>query len=158
MTTRKIRPAARPAAATAATPLSTQADAGRQQMAVASESTDAVLRGFEAICKINDRALQGALARFTTAAGKYETPREPLELLAIPGELVRMQFEGAASYWQELSGAALEMQAELLGCSSHLVDSDALLQTASAMDALPGFPFYGFDRLFGNGGTGAGRA
>jgi hypothetical protein len=43
----------------------------------------------------------------------------------------------------------MEMQAELLGCSSHLVDSDALLQTASAVDALPGFPFYGIDRIIG---------
>jgi hypothetical protein len=138
MTARKIRTSARPAAAGTPAP----SDTGRQQIAVATEGADAMRRGFEAMRQINDRAVQSALLRFATAAEKYKAPHQPLELLAIPTELVRSQFEEAASYWQELSGAALEMQAELLNCSTHLVDSDAMLQTASAMDAFPAFPFF----------------
>lgn len=143
-TPRKAKPAAAPLAAWSA-----PADSGRQQLAVASESADAMVRGFEAMRKIHDAAMQGALARYTAAAQKLATPRQPMELVAIPTDLLRSEIEGVASYWQALSGAAMEMQAELLGCSSHLVDSDALLQTVSAVDALPGFPFYGFDRFFG---------
>ncbi len=143
-TPRKLKPAAAPLAGWA-----TPADSGRQQLAVASESADAMVRGFEAIRKINDGAMQSALARYTAAARKLATPRQPMELVAIPADLMRSEIEGVTSYWQALSAAAMEMQAELLGCSSHLVDSDALLQTASAVDALPGFPFYGIDRIFG---------
>jgi hypothetical protein len=151
MTARKTRPTTRPAAAASVARQPAPTENERQQMAVATEGAEAVRRGFEAIRQINDRAVQSALVRFTAAAEKYRTPREPLELLAIPAELMRSQIEGAATYWQELSSAALEMQAELLGCSSHLVDSDAMLQTASAMDALPAFPFYSFERMFGAG-------
>lgn len=150
---KKTRPASTPVAAARPAPT----ENGRQQIAVATEGADAMVRGFEAMRKINDRAVQSALVRFTAAAEKYKTPCEPLELLAIPTELLRSQIEGATSYWQELSGAALEMQAELLNCSSHLVDSDAMLQTASVMDAFPAFPFYGFDRMFGATGGHTGR-
>jgi hypothetical protein len=141
MTARKK--ARNPAAqAAATTPVAVQPDTVRQQIAVASESAQAMRRGFDAMRKINDRALQGALARFTSAAGKYAKPREPLALLAIPADLMRTEMQEAASYWQDLSGAALEMQAELLGCSSHLVDSDAVLETVSAVDTLPAFPLF----------------
>lgn len=138
MTARKSRPTA-VAAVDTASPNSID----RQQIAVASEGADAMRRGFEAMRQINERAVQSALARFTEAAEKLnKTPSQPLELLAVPGELMRLQLMQATNYWQELSSAALEMQAELLGCSSHLVDSDAVLQTASAMDALPAFALF----------------
>jgi hypothetical protein len=143
-TPRKVKPAAAPLAAWSA-----PNDGGRKQLAVASESADAMVRGFEAMRKIHDGAVQSALARYTAAAQKLASPRQPMELVAIPGDLMRLEIEGVTSYWQALGAAAMEMQAELLGCSSHLVDSDALLQTASAVDALPTFPFYGFDRFFG---------
>ncbi|MFC5499674.1 phasin family protein [Caenimonas terrae] len=119
------------------------------QEAVASESAEAMRRGLENMRRINDRAVQAALQRFTKAAEGYKAPRAPLDLLTIPTELLRSQMEATANYWQELSGAALEMQAEVLGCSSHLVNSDAVLQAASAMDALPAFGLYGMDRLLG---------
>jgi hypothetical protein len=138
MTARKTRQPAPSATA----PIAIQPDTVRQQMAVASESVDAMRRGFDAMREINDRAVQAALARFTAAAGKYASPGEPMALLYVPGELVRSQMEDTAAYWQELGGAALEMQAELLGCSSHLVDSEAILETASAVKALPAFPLF----------------
>ena len=138
MTARKTTPAARPTAVTQ--PALTEAE--RQQMTVAAESAVAMRRGFEAMRQINDRALQATLSRFTAAAETLKTPREPLQLLTVSTELMRLQIEGATSYWQDLSGAALEMQAQLLGCSSHLVESDAMLQAASAMEALPAFPLF----------------
>lgn len=142
-TTRKVKPAVAPLAAWPA-PI----DSERQQLAVASESADAMVRGFEAMRKIHDGAMRSALERYTAAAQKLAKPRQQMELVAIPTDLMRSEIESVTSYWQALTGAAMEMQAELLGCSSHLVDSDALLQTVSAVDALPAFPFYGFDRFF----------
>jgi hypothetical protein len=38
----------------------------------------------------------------------------------------------------QLGAAALEMQAQILSCGGHLVDSDAMLEAASAMAALSG--------------------
>ncbi|MDB5941293.1 MAG: hypothetical protein JWQ13_859 [Ramlibacter sp.] len=163
MTARKTTDTAAAAGQAPLAAWSAESDGGRQQMAVATESAGAMLRGFEAMRKINDRALQGALARYTAAAGA--APRQPLDLFTMPSDFVRGEIEGATSYLQELSAAALEMQAELLGCSSHLVDSDALLQAASAVNSLPrmpafnGFPhlngFEGFNSFFGARPNGA---
>ena len=133
MATRTTRRTAPPTTPAKAQP----GNAERQQAAVAAESAEAMRRGIEAMRQINDRAVQGALARLAAAAQKYKEPQPPLQLLAMQGELLRLQLDGAASYWQELSAAALEMQAELLGCSTHLLETDAVLQTASAIDALP---------------------
>ncbi len=109
---------------------------------LSTESADVMRRGFEAIRMINERAVQSALARYATAAEQMKVQRQPMDLLALPTDLMRSELEGATRYWQELGGAAMEMQAELLGCSSHLVDSDALLQATHALDALPMFaPF-----------------
>lgn len=150
MSTRKTRaPAARRAPAPSAA-WSAPADAGRQQLAVATESADVLRRGFEAVRKINERTVQGAVARYSKAAESFKAPRQPMDLLAIQSEFMRSQFEGATTYWQELSAAAMEMQAELLDCSSHLVDSDAVLQAASAIDALPAIP--GFNSFNGFNG------
>lgn len=102
-----------------------------------SESAGVMLRGFEAIRQINERAVRSALARYAAAAGKMNVQGQPMELLAMPTQLMRSEIEGVTRYWQELGGAAMEMQAELLNCSSHLVDSDALLQATHALDAIP---------------------
>ncbi len=118
-----------------ATPVKASAD-------LPTESAGVMLRGFEAIRKINERALQSALARYAAAAGKMTGQRQPMDLMALPADLMRSEIEGATRYWQELGGAAMEMQAELLGCSSHLVDSDALLQATHALDAIPVFPSF----------------
>ena len=138
MTARKTSPQARP------TPVAKAAltDTERQQMTVAAESAVAMHRGFEAMRQINDRAVQATLSRFTAAAEQLKTPREPLALVSVSTELMRLQIEGATSYWRDLSSAALEMQAQLLGCSSHLVENDAILQAAAAMEALPAFPLF----------------
>ena len=136
MTSRKIPAAARPTAVTK--PQLT--DNERQQLTVAAESAVAMHRGFEAMRQINDRAAQATLSRFTAAAEQLKTPRDPLALVSVSTELIRLQLEGATSYWRDLSSAAFEMQAQLLGCSSHLMENDVILQAASAMDSLPAFP------------------
>lgn len=118
-----------------ATPVKVSAD-------LPTESADVMLRGFEAIRRINERAVQSALGRYAAAAEKMKGQRQPMDLLALPTDLMRSEIEGVTLYWQELGGVAMEMQAELLGYSSHLVDSDALLQATHALDALPLFaPF-----------------
>lgn len=136
MTSRKTPAAARPTAV----PKPQLTDTERQQMTVAAEGAVAMHRGLEAMRQINDRAVRATLSRFTAAAEQLKTPREPLALVSVSTELMRLQIEGATSYWRDLGSAALEMQAQLLGCSSHLVESDVILQAASAMDSIPALP------------------
>lgn len=134
MKTASTHAASRPADVASTTPaLSAAADLSRQQMVVANESASAMFRGFEAMRKIHEQAAHDATARHAAAAEKMRSPRQAAELLQIQSELIRRDVEGAMGYWQELAAAALEMQNEMMGCASHLVDSDTLLESAHAL-------------------------
>jgi hypothetical protein len=123
--------------------LNAAADLGRQQMAVMAEGAAAMFRGFEAIRKIQEEAAHKAFARHSAAADKLRGNCPPADLVALQSDLVRFDVEGAMQYWQQVTAAALEMQTEVLGCATHLLDSEALLESASAMAAMeaavPGF-------------------
>ena len=57
--------------------------------------------------------------------------------------------EGACAMlkcWQQLAAATLEMQTEMVGCASQLLDSESLLESTSVMDAMGSIP--GLDRFF----------
>jgi hypothetical protein len=66
--------------------------------------------------------------------------------MQIQSGLMRSDMEIAVNYWQQLAAAALEMQTEMVGCASHLLDSEALLESTSVMDAMGSIP--GLDRFF----------
>ncbi len=56
-------------------------------------------------------------------------------------DLLRFDFDAAVRYWQELAAAALEMQTEIMGCTTHLLNSDTVLEGSAALAApfrLPG--------------------
>lgn len=97
MTSRKTPAAARPTAV----PKPQLTDTERQQMTVAAEGAVAMHRGLEAMRQINYRAVQATLSRFTAAAEQLKTPREPLALVSVSTELMRLQIEGATSYWRD---------------------------------------------------------
>lgn len=137
---------ARSAAPVASAPLDFFTDLGRQQMAVAAEASCALLRGFEAMRRIQQQAAQAARARHEAAAGKLHGACTASDLMAMQASLLQTDWQSANRYWQDLVGAALEMQVEMMGCASHLVDSDAALEAASAVEALD--PFTGVSRLF----------
>lgn len=111
-------------------------DQGRQQLAVAAESACAMFRGFEAIRKIQERAAHQALQTHSAAADKLKGPCAPEDLMSIQSNLLRADLEGAARYWQEIAATAMEMQAQMMDCGSHLINSDAILQAASVADTL----------------------
>ena len=63
---------------------------------------------------------------------------------------VAVATEGACAmlkYWQQLAAATLELQTEMVGCASHLLDSEALLESASVIDAMQS-ALPGLDRFF----------
>lgn len=114
----------------------TAADFGRQQAVVATESASALFRGFEAMRKIQEEAAHEASQRHAEAAQKLRGNCHPADLMAIQSELLRFDFDAAGRYWQQLAAAALEMQTEIMECTSHLIDSEMVLEGSSALDAM----------------------
>lgn len=141
MSTRTSRPAGARAAAAPA-PASPLAELGRQQAAVAADVSCAMFRGFEAMRRIQQDAAHGAVERHDAAAKKLRGTSDAADVLAVQSELLVDGLQSAARYWQELAAAALEMHSEMLGCATRLVGSQAVLESASAiegLDKLPGF-------------------
>lgn len=131
-------------------------DLSRQQLCVATEASSAVLRGLQAMRTIQERTAQETSARHKAAAGKLHRSCQPTDLMALQVGLLRDDVESATRYWQQLAATALEMQTEIMGCASHLVDSDAALEAVSALEAFDAMP--GMSGLFGARPPSASRA
>lgn len=127
---RSTAPAAAPARPAAA-PWDWAADIGRQQVAVATESAGTVFRWLEAMRRIQEEAARDASTRLAGAAERLRKPCDPAEWMALQGELVRKDLEAATRYWQQLTGAALEMNTELVACAANLVDTEDVLAATS---------------------------
>jgi len=126
--------------ANAAAPWNFFADFSRQQMSVAADASCAMFRGFEAIRKVQQQAAHTAAQRHGAVAQRLHAGCAPADLVAIQSELLAGDFKGAAQYWQDLAATAMEMQTEIMGCTSHLVDSEAAIEAVSAMGHLDAFP------------------
>jgi hypothetical protein len=137
--TAKASPASA-ALASAAAPWNFFADFSRQQMSVAADASCAMFRGFEAIRKIQQQAAHTAAQRHEAVAERLHANCAPADLMAIQSELLAGDFKNATQYWQDLAATAMEMQTEIMGCTSHLVDSEAALEAVSAMEHLEGLP------------------
>lgn len=111
------------AAATEWAPWTLFNDLGRQQLALLTKTTALMLHGSEAIRKIQQHVAHHASARHEAVAQKLNEPCEPADLLALQAELLRFDVQGAAEYWQQLAGAALKAQVEMMGCASHMFDA-----------------------------------
>jgi hypothetical protein len=122
------------------------ADFGREQLAMMMDASAAMFRGFEAMRGIQQQAAQQASARHETAADRMRATGAPNDLMTIPFGLLQEDLQSATRYWQELAAAALETQTEIMGCAGHLMNTDAALETASAVEALQALP--GVTQLF----------
>ena len=138
--TARKRPAAPEAAPVPFAPLGILADLGRQQMCVAAEASGAMLRGFETMRRIQQEAARDASARHEAVAGKLHDARALADLLAAQAELLQADWQSANRYWQDLAGTAIEMQAEMMGCASHLLDSETALESVSAIETFDALP------------------
>ena len=94
-------------------------------------------RGLEAMRKVQEQAGQRAMARHSAVLEKMKQASEPAQLMTLQSQLLAVDAENASRYWQDLGAAAMEMQTEMLGCCSHLVDSEAVLRATAAIDHLP---------------------
>jgi hypothetical protein len=138
--TARHRAAAREATPAPSAPLDILADLGRQQMSVAADASCALLRGFENMRRIQQQAAHEASARHEAVAGKLHGACAPTDLLAMQATLLQQDWQGASRYWQDLAASALEMQVEMMGCASHLLDSETALESVSALEAFDSIP------------------
>ena len=139
--TARRRAAAREAAPAPFAPLDFLTDLSRQQMAVAADASCAMLRGVEAMRRIQQEAAQAASARHEAVAGRLRGACTPADMLALQSTLLQADWQSASRYWQDIAGAALETQVEMMCCAGRLFDSETAIEAASAveaMDTLPG--------------------
>lgn len=130
-------------------PFNLASDYGQQQIAVVTESADALFRGFEAMRRIQEQANNRTMMYHAAALEKLKHTSDPAQLMAVQSELLGLDTESATRYWQELAAATLEMQTQMLSCCSHLVDSEALLQATAAVKDFPA-AFAGLNSMFGS--------
>lgn len=130
--TLKSKPAAPSTAAAAAAPEAWNwgTQFAQQQFAVGAEGTATLVRGFEAMRKVQAQATQQAVQRHAAANGKLGASPRPGDALAVQTELLRADLEDAARCWQQLVGEALEMGNELLACSARLVSTEDVFAAA----------------------------
>ena len=115
---------------------------GREQLAVFTDASSAMLRGIEAMRGLQQQAAQETAARYEDAARRLRESAAPADLMAIPFGLLQEDLQGAIRYWQELAGTALETQTEVMECAWQLLDSETALESVStvgnALNAIPG--------------------
>lgn len=95
-------------------PMNYLADLPRKQLALMTQSASALFRGSEAMRKIQQQAAHRAAAHQDEMRERLRTPCDLSELLSIQGELMRLNLQEAAQYWQQLTDAALKVQADVV--------------------------------------------
>ena len=116
------------------TPWNFLADIGRQQLAVATESTSAMYHGFENLRRIQQETAHQASVRHGEAAEKLFGPCQSSDVLSIQAELLRGDLQSAGQYWQQLMAGTMQMQSEMVASMSRMLDSEKGAGVKSALE------------------------
>lgn len=108
---------------------------GRQQLAIAHESSSALYRGGEALRRVQQEIAHEASVRHAEAAQKLASPCQPTDLLMVQTELVRANVQSLTHYWQELSMVALQMHREMMLSTTHMLENESGGGIKSALEA-----------------------
>jgi Phasin protein. len=104
-------------------PLNFLADLPRQQMALLTRSAVALLRASETVRKVQQQAAHRASTQHQEAAERLRAPCDFNELLTVQAELLRFNMQEAAQYWQQMAGAALKVQMDLVGSAGEVLEA-----------------------------------
>jgi hypothetical protein len=105
-------------------------DLAHQQFAVGAEGGALLVRGLEAMRRIQEQATQQAAQRYTDASRRLASAPRPVDALAVQSELLRGDIEEAALCWQQMMGEAFEVSNELMACATRLVSTDDVFAAA----------------------------
>jgi hypothetical protein len=103
-------------------PLNLLADLPRKQLALATQSASAMFRGSEAVQKIQQQAAHRASLHHEEVTERLRAPCDFNDLLAIQADLLRFNLQEAAQYWQQLTSAALKIQADMVSTTGEVLD------------------------------------
>jgi len=112
-TTTSSRAATKPAA-TATTDRTGTADFARQQLATGVEAAAVLYRAAEAVQQINLQLVQRATLRQQQLAEQLRATSSAAEVMALQASLLSAGLQEATQYWQELAGAAMTLQGDML--------------------------------------------
>ncbi|MES2948084.1 MAG: hypothetical protein V4858_06020 [Pseudomonadota bacterium] len=112
-------------------PLVQFSDVYRRQLALISETTDALLRGSAAMQGIQRQAAHDSAQRLENAAQKLNGDYSPSDILATQVAYWTTDPGIAGNYWRDMTNAAWQAQSDLLRCSATLFkdQSSGLLKT-----------------------------
>jgi hypothetical protein len=100
-------------------------DLPRRQLAMMSQSASALYRGSETVRQIQQQAAQRASQHHQEAAEKLRESRDFGEVMAIQTELLRVNLQESAQYWQQLATAVLKVQSEMISGAGQVLDPGA---------------------------------
>lgn len=123
MTSRNPRASATDGNGALPAPLTLLADLPRRQMALATQSASALLRGSEALRKIQQQAAHRASVHHEEAVERLREPCDFNDLLSIQADLLRFNLQEMTQYWQQVASAALKVQVDMVGTAGHAADN-----------------------------------
>lgn len=109
-----------------ASALTAWADLPRRQLALATYSATAFLRGSQELRRIQQETAERATQHHEETAERLREPCDFSDLVALQAELVRFNLQEAAHYWNQLANAALKWQADMVSSAG-----EAMIEGAS---------------------------
>lgn len=134
MNTRKAVALAAPASWDPLVLWSSLLDLPRQESSVTAHVGSELFNGIQHIAKVQQAALHEALEQYTAAARKLQKRCAPLDVLAVQMDLANANAQAAASYWQGVTDAVLQMQARLVACGCEMLDADKVLEACAMFE------------------------
>ena len=113
---------------------STLLDLPRQQSEAATHAACAMISGFGAMQKIQEKAARDALKHYSDATQRLHRQCAPIDVLSVQMDLARYDAEAAAAYWQQLASTVMQVQAQVAACGCELVDSEKVLEACAMFD------------------------
>lgn len=87
----------------------------RESLAQVAQGTSTLLQGAQAFQQVQLQMLQRVALVHQQAAEKLRTATSPSEIVALQGQLLFQGWQEALQYGQELMGASMKVQGEMLG-------------------------------------------
>jgi aspartate aminotransferase-like enzyme len=123
------------ASASAMAPLNMMSEVARHQLSLMTDAVGAVLGSSEAASQLQQQAAQQACARHRAAAETLRGPCDPMDVLTIQSDLVRLNLQDAAQYWSQLASTALKSQVDMMSRMGEMLNSGSQGGLTTAIDA-----------------------
>ena len=112
-------------------------EVGGDQWAAAAGCVTAMLNGFEAMRKVQERTTHEAADHHAAAAEKLKNGCSASEIATIHANLIRQDFESATTYLQHIAATSMEMQTRMAAVWSRTINTQTVLESLSSIAGKP---------------------